>query len=42
MPKDKNKIYEEVHNYTEKQVVAHIDKHLDKKLKVNECYRTNS
>tara|TARA_B110000977_G_scaffold98996_1_gene130110 strand:- start:224 stop:427 length:204 start_codon:yes stop_codon:yes gene_type:complete len=35
MSKDKNKIYEEVHNYTKFKLVVEmlIDKHLDKKLK---------
>ena len=34
MSKDKNKIYEDVHNYTKfKLVEMLIDKHLDKKLK---------
>jgi len=34
MSKDKNKLYESVHNYTKfKLVEMLIDKHLDKKLK---------
>ena len=34
MPKDKSKIYEEVHNYTKfKLVEMLIDEHLDTKLK---------
>ena len=38
MSKDKNKIYEEVHNYTKfKLVEMLIDKHLDKKLKSLNC-----
>ena len=38
MPKDKNKIYEEVHMYTKfKLVEMLIDKHLDKKLKSLNC-----
>ena len=38
MPKDKNKIYEDVHNYTKfKLVEMLIDKHLDKKLKSLNC-----